>query len=243
MTSLSIEHWNCEICKAYNDILTNHCKSCYSDKPSFVTTEYQISVEFKRGIYFGYGILGVPNSMTPEELKFKEFFADEVIFIKDMDITQLREHRQTLAAIAFEAKARTVATDDALREKQSKTKNKQFLITVDQSDTDAINAPKIRAARMSKIDKMREQYLSAGIDEATVNEMIRNLERKGTEDNLKTIAKKELEPVKANPFAFTSQKPQVIEEKINDVKVPHVEQTEREIQSAKPNPFSSFGKQ
>jgi hypothetical protein len=258
VTPISLEHWNCEHCKLYNDILTNHCKACYADKPIHITSIYQVSIEFKRGIYYGTGILADLSAnylfrnleskpMTPEEERFKEFFSHEVMLIKDMDITQLREHRIQLQSIAFEAKARTVATDDAIKTKSKDVKNKQFLVTIDQSqsDSDLLNAPKVRAARMSKIDKMRKQYLASGIDEATVNTMIANLERKGTETSVQVIPKKEFESevVKPNPF---SSKPNVIEEKINDVKPDSIPQASAEMitdsKPAKQNPFEAFMK-
>ncbi len=128
------------------------------------------------------------SSMTPNEELFAKFYNHEKLLVKDMDVVQLRTHREELAKIAFEAKARLVAADDEGRERKAKTDNKQWLVSSDEVlSTDAINAPKIRKDRMSKIDKMREQLLKAGIEEATVNEMIGNLEKKATERNLKTV--------------------------------------------------------
>jgi hypothetical protein len=127
--------------------------------------------------------------MTPQEELFAKFYNQEKILVKDMDVTTLREHRDELSKIAFEAKARLVAADDETRERGSKTKNKEWLVTTDtsQSSTDAINAVQARAKRLSKMDKIQKDLLAAGIDEETVKEMVRNLERKATEKQVKTI--------------------------------------------------------
>lgn len=139
--------------------------------------------------YFQFIVASGASNMTPNEELFAKFYNHEKILVKDMDIAQLREHREELSKIAFEAKARVVSNDDELRERQAKTSNKQWLVTDDTSQvaTDAINAVKVRKARMSQMDKMREQLLKAGIDEDTVKTMIGNLEKKATEKNLKTI--------------------------------------------------------
>jgi len=128
--------------------------------------------------------------MTPQEELFQKFYNHEKILVKDMDIVTLREHREDLSKIAFEAKARLVATDDDLRERTAKNKtSKEWLtsVTSDQVSSDAINAVETRKKRMSKMDKMRSQLLAAGIDSDTVDEMVKNLEKKATEKDVKTV--------------------------------------------------------
>jgi hypothetical protein len=185
-----LQHWNCS-CKAYNDILTDYCWNCREGKPDYITGNYQAIIEIKRGIFLNYGIYAISgiNNMTPQEELFAKFYNQEKILVKDMDVTTLREHRDELSKIAFEAKARLVAADDETRERGSKTKNKEWLVTTDtsQSSTDAINAVQARAKRLSKMDKIQKDLLAAGIDEETVKEMVRNLERKATEKQVKTI--------------------------------------------------------
>jgi hypothetical protein len=185
-----LQHWNCN-CKAYNDILTDYCWNCRKEKPDYITGNYQAIIEIKRGIFLNYGIYAISgiNNMTPQEELFAKFYNQEKILVKDMDVTTLREHRDELSKIAFEAKARLVAADDETRERGSKTKNKEWLVTTDtsQSSTDAINAVQARAKRLSKMDKIQKDLLAAGIDEETVKEMVRNLERKATEKQVKTI--------------------------------------------------------
>jgi hypothetical protein len=130
--------------------------------------------------------------VTENEKLYSDFYNKEKVFVKDMDITELREHRELLSTIAFEARATLAAADDELRERKAKSnsKTKDWTLTLNTPDSvssDAINAVKVRKERMSKLDRMKVQLLSAGIDEVTVNEMIKNLERKATETNLKTV--------------------------------------------------------
>lgn len=128
--------------------------------------------------------------MTPQEELFAKFYNHEKLLVKDMDHIQLREHREQLQTIAFEAKARLVAADDETRERKAKTSNKEWLVTDTQQPYDvsaAINVVKTRAARMSKMDKLRKQLQDAHIDESTINEMISGLEKKATDGKLKTV--------------------------------------------------------
>lgn len=128
--------------------------------------------------------------MNDDEKLFAKFYNEEKVLVKDMDASQLRQHREELSKIAFEAKARLVAADDELREKKSKDKkSKEWLVSTEntQTSSDAIAAVKTRTARMSKMDKLRADLRKSNIDEATINDMIRNLERKATDSNLKAI--------------------------------------------------------
>ena len=129
-------------------------------------------------------------NMTPQEELFAKFYNHEKVLVKDMDVLQLREHREELQKIAFEAKARLVAADDEARERKAKTTNKEWLVTDTRPDinvSDAINVVKQRAARMSKMDKLTDQLRKAGIDDATIKEMVGNLEKKATDNKLKTV--------------------------------------------------------
>ena len=133
---------------------------------------------------------GKEIGMTAQEELFAKFYNHEKVLVKDMDHIQLREHRDELQKIAFEAKARLVAADDETRERKAKTSNKEWLVTDTKPDYDvsaAINVVKTRKERMSKMDKLRDQLEKAGIEEATINEMVRNLEGKATNSKLKTI--------------------------------------------------------
>jgi len=133
--------------------------------------------------------LGIPF-MTEQEELFAKFYNHEKILVKDMDHITLVTHREELQKIAFEAKARLVAADDEARERKAKTSNKEWLVTDTNPDvkvSDAINVVKTRAARMSRMDKLRKQLEDSGFDDSIINEMVRNLESKATDGKLKTI--------------------------------------------------------
>ena len=133
------------------------------------------------------------NCMTQNEELFATYYNRGKILVKDMDDSDLREHRNSLQQIATEAKATLLAADDEIRERAAKksTKERDWLVTIDpessQAVSDAINVVEKRRVRMSKMDKLREQLIKANIDEATVNEMVKNLERQATDQKLKTV--------------------------------------------------------
>jgi len=183
--------WRCESCNLYNDALDSHCGDCKRHKPNWLTSNYQARVEIQRGIFLSYGIYGIRGElMTDEEKKYAEFYNHEKVSVKSMDDIELQKHREKLQDIAWEAKARLVAVDDEKRERRAKTTNKEWLVTDNRPDvkvSDAINVVEQRRARMSKMDKIRADLLKSGIDTDTVNEMIRNLEAKATNNKLKTI--------------------------------------------------------
>lgn len=124
--------------------------------------------------------------MTKEEELFSEFYNKERILVKDMDLVQLREHRELLATIALEAKARCTASDEELRERKARTSKKEWL-TTDQPVSDLINVPEVRKKRMSRMDKLKAELQKIGMADSIVKEMTRNLEAKATDDKLKTI--------------------------------------------------------
>lgn len=233
-----INHWNCLICKSYNDVLNDNCGICRANKPDWITSEYQARIEINRGIFLGYGILGYVelkgeevNGLTEQEQLFAKFYNAEKLLVKDMEDFALREHRDELRRIAFEAKARAVAADDEDRDRRTKTKKKEWLLTPDTNEvrvTDAINAVKQRAARMSKMDKMKQQLLAAGLDDETVAEMIKGMERKATEKDVN---------------ALTFRKPQV-QKALKTEDKPNGEDKSKDADESKPktNPFSKFFK-
>jgi hypothetical protein len=194
-----VQHWKCLSCKGYNDVLNMSCSFCRVDKPGWLTSLYQIGVELDRGIFFGYGVLGYGlhtlmkrEAMTPEEELFSKFYNHERPLVKDMEYIALRAHRDELAKIAFEAKARLTAVDDELRERKAKTSKKEWLVTetgsVGNVDvTNAINVVEKRKARMSKMDKLTKQLRDMGMDDAIVKEMTRNMEARATDSKLKTL--------------------------------------------------------
>lgn len=128
--------------------------------------------------------------MTEQEELFAKFYNHMKVLVKDMDNVQLREHREELQKIVFQGRASLQAVDDETRERKAKSSNKEWILTDTNPDvkvSDAINVVKVRAARMSKMDKLKKQLESAGIDEATIKEMVRNLETRATDTKLKTV--------------------------------------------------------
>lgn len=173
--------------------------------------------------------------MTEQEELFAKFYNEEKVLVMDMSIPELREHRDILSKIAFEAKAKLGAVDDVQRERNAKTKNKEFILTdasIRQTDSDALNAPKIRAARMNKIDKMRADLEKLGyLDDETINEMIRKMEKKGTEQVINSAA---------NTFKKIAASP--VEKQIEAAKVDGtITDSTTEVTKAE-NPFAKFGK-
>jgi len=144
--------------------------------------------------------------MNPQEELFAKFYNIERVLVKDMDIQTLREHRQELQQIAFEAKARLVAADQEDKERKARTSNKEWLVTDTTQPYDvsaAINVVKVRQARMSKADKMVEQLRKINMDEDTIKEMVSNITKKATDSKLKTVTfnvpSTELKAIQVNP--------------------------------------------
>ncbi len=189
---MRFEGWICKNCRLYNDILTDYCISCNGYKPEHITSTVQAVIEIRRDIFDKRGVLGVSNMNEAEEL-FSKFYNHEKILVKDMDSVQLREHRDELSKIAFEAKARLVALDDEGRERNAKNGKKDWSLSptglgaTNQNESDAINAPKLRKARMSALDKQRAALVNLGMDESIINEMMSKLEKNATDKNLKAI--------------------------------------------------------
>lgn len=195
MTAIPINHWYCVRCKPkqYNDALTTHCIICGNKSP--ITETYRNKVRIYRGAYLD---LAAPSRLVTEKTKvmteqeelFKKFFNSEKLLVKDMDDIQLRDHRDELSRIAFEAKARLVAADEETRSRKPK---REWLVTTEDADvnvSEAINAVKTRKARMTKMDKLAEQLLKTGIDQKTVNGMIKDMEAKASGKKLITFNKK-----------------------------------------------------
>lgn len=181
--------WLCK-CGLINSGLneSGSCSSAFRDGKE----HYQITPnepDFIQAVVATQDLRLIGINMTEREDLFVKFYNAEKILVKDMDSVQLREHREQLSQIALEAKARLQADDDESRERNAKSKNKEWQLSDSsvQSNSDAINAPKIRKERMTKLDKMKEQLINAGIDEETVAEMMKNMERKATEKDVKAI--------------------------------------------------------
>jgi len=111
------------------------------------------------------------SEMTPQEELFSQLFNHEKILVKDMELLELRAHREELSKIAFEARARLTAVDD-----EERTRKKKFnegkptgferSLNIDETATNAINAIKERQKRMSKTEKIQAGLEKLGISTA-----------------------------------------------------------------------------
>ena len=125
-------------------------------------------------IKYNVDIKGLFN-MTPQEELFSQLFNHEKILVKDMDILALRAHRENLAKIAFEARAKLTAVDDEERErKRTNQTGKGFSrnLNIDETSSNAINTIKKRTEKLSKFDKIREGLIKMGMDEAAADSVM-----------------------------------------------------------------------
>jgi len=159
--------WKCSRCQLVNAGLNTTCADykCREPRPSIVADDELTRLVREKNM-----------SETNAELHAK-FFNHEAILVKDMDINQLRKHRDELAMIAFEARARLTAIDGEERVRNAKlsVEQRSWLVSSDIPDpnvTDAIEAVKKRKERMSKADKLKETMLSIGMDIDDVNELM-----------------------------------------------------------------------
>lgn len=102
--------------------------------------------------------------MTPSEELFSKLFNHEKSLVKDMDDLTLRSHREELAKIAFEARARLTAADDEEKTRKPR-KEKGFTRSVKTDDvtSDAINHIVERTKEQKKADKFLEGMAKLGI--------------------------------------------------------------------------------
>jgi len=187
--SPELQHWNCERCNGYNDYLEEHCSYCHFHSPDYVTFKSQAIVQLQRGVFY-YANMHIPrleqSSMTEQEALFAKLYNGYKIRVSEMTDEELAVHIAEISDIAFKAKVGKIAADDEKKERISKRtpKGKEFSITSNEPDgrvSDSINAVKVRQNRKTKLDKMYDGFIAAGIPEETAQEMIRNLERKATD--------------------------------------------------------------
>lgn len=163
------------------------------------------------------------DTKTADEKRdlFDKFYNSEAISIANMTHEDFVLHEQELALIAFEAKARLTAIIDKKRDDINKRTSNQNQWIIPRSDaeealvSDAIAAVGKRKKRMNKIEKLKEQLQDSGLDDATVEELIRNVERKATDNavNLTTfVSSKERETKKAIAEVKKSDEPKIVED-------------------------------
>ena len=130
------------------------------------------------------------KNMTPQEELYAKFYEKGRVLVKGMPDLELNEHIKSLQEITFEAKVSLQSALDEKKERIAKVTKKEWLLTdttVNPNVSEAINAVKLRQARMSKMDKIRADLAKAGLDDSTINDMVRGLEKKATDGKLKTL--------------------------------------------------------
>jgi hypothetical protein len=223
--------WLCS-CNLLNVNANTHCADnrCRKDRTSISIEEdsYDILLkEIKRDReykslgfgYIEYGYLSGERSepVTPQEELFSQLFNHEKILVKDMEVLELRAHREQLAKIAFEARARLTAVDDEEngRKKNSSGKPTGFSrsVNTDETTTNAINAVKDRQKRLTKNERIEAGLIAMGIDPkhaaqlmtagavlGRMKEKDRIIVNNDKDKSLLTEDKKEEKPI-FNPFA------------------------------------------
>lgn len=140
--------------------------------------------------------------MTPQEELFKELFNHETVLVKDMDTLSLRAHREELAKIAFEARARLSAVDNEEKNRKPKKDDKGFAHSIngDEVASEAINTVKERQKRLTKQEKLLEGMMKLpGMDRKTAEALMSAGTIKGQLDKKKEVETKSEVKV-FNPF-------------------------------------------
>lgn len=197
--------WTCSFCNLYNDILTVQCKDCKGNRP-FELQFIAQRIKYKR--------LGL--NLTTEEKKMAEtdrielhtkFYNHEKPLYSAMTFEQKRAHREEIALILLEGRARMNAIDDIDREERAKLgpKGKEWLTSnSDELSSDAINQPKIRKERMSKADKLKEDMAKLGIDTSIINSTLGEIAKVQSGGSVVTSTTREM---KQATYTFTKENP------------------------------------
>lgn len=148
-------NWNCPRCQNELGELNGCCEYCKVEG----VIVYNPDKYFIREIRI-YHISQGGKTVTPQEELFSQLFNHEKILVKDMDMLSLRAHREELAKIAFEARARLTAADDEENDRKKKrsegTKGFERSVNTDETTTNAINKIKERQKKLSGKEKIRE---------------------------------------------------------------------------------------
>lgn len=163
--------WICPRCNHELGELNGWCEYC---KVYDNTIVYNPDKYYIRDIRVNH-IADGDKPMTPQEELFAQLFNHEKILVKDMDTLTLRSHREELAKIAFEARARLTAVDDEEKSRRKlsgdgKPSGFERSVNTDENTTNAINTIKERQKRLTKADKVRagliELFKQSGMSHA-----------------------------------------------------------------------------
>jgi len=168
--------WECPHCAAELGELNGYCEYCKNRDGTIV---YNPDKYFIREIRIPHIISEriEQAKMTPQEELFAQLFNHEKLLVKDMDTLTLRAHREELAKIAFEARARLTAADDeesGRKKKAAPTGAKGFArsVNTDETTTNAINTVKERQKRMTAAEKVQASLEKLGISTADAEKLM-----------------------------------------------------------------------
>jgi hypothetical protein len=171
--------WICTSCGLNNVNLNERCadKRCNNKRGEFEpfdTIDETISKDRLRKL----DRLIERENMTPQEELFAQLFNHEKNLVKDMDLLTLRAHREELAKIAFEARARLTAVDDEEKSRKrslGKAEGFERSLNVDETSSNAINTIKDRQKKLSGKEKMLEGliqlYMKGGMGRAEAEQI------------------------------------------------------------------------
>jgi len=203
-------------------------------------------IQAKRSNYATFVKLKMPVkakelfSMTPQEELFSEFFNSEKTLVKDMTILELRAHREELAKIAFEARARLTAVDDeekGRKKKKGEVTGFSTSLQTDELTTNAINNIEARKKKLSKDEKLIAGMAKLGIDAKAAQSIM----SAGTLlARMKSKSPADVESVKpvVNPFSKRLEPTDSIEVTITETDAVIITKTEQVETKLFINPFA-----
>lgn len=203
-----INNWNCYFCNSYNDILTIHCWNCKVNRPPELDAISEYIKHRRSGMLTETRTIKMPETDRIE--LHTKFYNHEKPLYNAMTLEQKRAHREEIALILLEGRARMNAIDDIDREERAKLgpKGREWLTSnQDELSSDAINQPKIRKERMSKADKLKEDLAKLGsslgitIDTTSILNEVAKAQSGGS---VTTSATREL---KSPSYTFTKENP------------------------------------
>jgi len=203
-------HWNCELCNSYNDILTAHCWNCKNYRPINLVKIAERTKLNRSGILI---ITELENKNMAEKDRIElhtKFFNHEKILYSAMSFEERRNHREELAMILLEGRARMNAVDDIDREENALKgpKGREWLTSNQENNgSDALNQPKIRKERMTKADKLAADMANLGLSKDDINKMLGEVATVQSGGSVTTSTTREIKE-KAT-YVFTKDNPVV----------------------------------
>lgn len=152
--------WICPRCSEELGELNGYCVYCKVNDAVVVYNPDKYFIRDIRIYHITHRATG-GSEMTPQEELFSQLFNHEKLLVRDMEILQLRAHREELAKIAFEARARLTAVDDEENNRKKKNSNIsesrgfERSLNADDVSSEAINTIKERQKKLTGKEKIR----------------------------------------------------------------------------------------